>query len=48
MKDSTLEAIFMIIILVGWVMFRVWQADGNTRCFFANDPATCATVLNTR
>ena len=46
MKESTISTIFGIALMVLYLIFRVWQADGNTRCFFARDPATCATVLN--
>lgn len=39
---------FLIItaFLIGLAWFRWWQADGNFRCFTAEDPATCATIKN--
>lgn len=46
MKDnwilSTVTAVCFFILFLG---FRAWLANGNTRCFFAKDPATCATIL---
>lgn len=45
MKDnsfiSIVAAICFFILFLG---FRAWLANGDTRCFFAADPATCATI----
>lgn len=46
MKDSWIEFFIIAIIFILWLGFRSWQADGDTRCFFAHDPATCATIKN--
>ena len=46
MKDSWIEFWVMIFIFILFLGFRAWLADGDTRCFFAYDPATCATIKN--
>lgn len=43
-ENSIGEFVFIVFVLIFFFAFRAWQANGDTRCFFARDPATCATV----
>lgn len=43
-----LAAYAFVIVCVFWLLFgwRLWLADGDVKCMFANDPAVCAAVKN--
>lgn len=43
-----MAAYVFVIVCVFWLLFgwRVWLADGDVKCMFANDPAVCSAVKN--
>lgn len=38
------ELLVTVIIFVLFLGFRAWLAGGDTKCFFARDPAVCAAI----
>lgn len=45
MKDNSfISIVAAICFFVLFLGFRAWLADGDIKCFFAKDPATCATI----
>lgn len=44
----TMALYVFIAFCIIWVLFgyRIWLADGDAKCAFANDPAVCAAVKN--